>query len=269
MTTMILTRHGDVDWLAPERFRGRAALVLTERGQRQAQATAAFIWLASPEVVTVYTSPMGRCVETGAVIAAALGAPAEAVPGLNDINYGAGQGLTREEAAACWPAEVETWFRAPHLAIIPEGETLPEMAARVGRALRFIIAQHEPSATVVVVGHDSVNRALLCMALDLSLARYWHLRQEPCSLNVIDFADNDFVVRLVNGTGHLGQVDPCESPLNGRASIAHRPAGRLQSTSKARGTDMNSPFLDQSRWIASNESVPPYPTAIQFPRGTP
>jgi broad specificity phosphatase PhoE len=32
MTTVILTRHGHVDWLAPERFRGRAALALTVLG---------------------------------------------------------------------------------------------------------------------------------------------------------------------------------------------------------------------------------------------
>ena len=74
MTAVILTRHGHVDWIAPERFRGRAALPLTDTGQRQAEATAAFIRSAWPEAAVVYTSPMGRCVDTGAAIAAALGA---------------------------------------------------------------------------------------------------------------------------------------------------------------------------------------------------
>lgn len=73
--------------------------------------------------------------------------------------------------------------------------------------MRFIVSRHEPSATVVLVGHDSVNRALLCVALGLSLSRYWRLRQEPCALNLLEFGDDDFVVRLVNGTGHLRQVD--------------------------------------------------------------
>jgi phosphoserine phosphatase len=207
MTTVILTRHGHVDWIAPERFRGRAALPLTDTGQRQAEVTAAFIRSAWPEAAAVYTSPMGRCVDTGAAIAAALGAPAEALAGLNDIDCGAWQGLTREEAATLWPAEVETWYRAPHLAVIPQGETLPELAARVSRAMRFIVSRHDPSATVVLVGHDSVNRALLCVALGLSLGRYWRLRQEPCALNVLKFGDNDFVVRLINGTGHLTKVN--------------------------------------------------------------
>lgn len=150
---------------------------------------------------------MGRCVDTGAAIAAALDAPAEALAGLNDIDYGAWQGLTREEAATLWPAEVETWYRAPHLAMIPEGETLPELAARVGRAVRLILNRHRPCATVILVGHDSVNRALLCVALGMPLAGYWRFGQEPCALNVLEFADDDFVVRLINGTEHLRQVD--------------------------------------------------------------
>jgi broad specificity phosphatase PhoE len=38
MTNVILTRHGHVDWIAPERFRGRAELPLSELGKRQAEA---------------------------------------------------------------------------------------------------------------------------------------------------------------------------------------------------------------------------------------
>ena len=63
MTTIILTRPGHVDWLAPERFRGRANLVLTGTGQRQAAATAAFIRSAWPQAAAVYTSSMGRCLD--------------------------------------------------------------------------------------------------------------------------------------------------------------------------------------------------------------
>jgi broad specificity phosphatase PhoE len=43
VTKIILTRHGHVDWIAPERFRGRADLPLTEQGLAQARATSARI----------------------------------------------------------------------------------------------------------------------------------------------------------------------------------------------------------------------------------
>lgn len=207
MTMVILTRHGHVAWHSPERFRGRAALPLTDKGQRQAAATAAFIQSAWPEAVAVFTSPMGRCVDTGATIAAALGVPAETHDGLADLDYGAWQGLTRDEVEARWPAEAGSWCAAPHLAVIPQGETLPEVAARATRAVRSIIARHAPSATIVVVGHDSVNRALLCLALGLPLSRYWRIGQDACAVNALKFADDDFVVRLLNGTAHLAGID--------------------------------------------------------------
>jgi broad specificity phosphatase PhoE len=128
----------------------------------------------------VYTSPLGRCLETGAAIAAPFRIERLPVDGLSDINYGEWQGLTREEAKERWPEEVALWFSAPHLAVIPGGETLAAVLSRTTAALRDILGSHS-EGTVVVVGHDSVNRVLLLHAMELPLSRYWHLRQDPCA----------------------------------------------------------------------------------------
>ena len=65
MTKLILVRHGHVEGISPERFRGRAELPLTETGHREADATAKRI-AASWRPAAIYTSPLGRSVETGA-----------------------------------------------------------------------------------------------------------------------------------------------------------------------------------------------------------
>ena len=70
--------------------------------------------------------------------------------------------------------------------------------------LREVIGRH-PSETVVVVGHDSVNRVILMHALDLPLSRFWRLGQDPCAINEIDFADGGFTVRSINESYHLQQ----------------------------------------------------------------
>ena len=49
------------------------------------------------------------------------------------------------------------------------------------------LARH-PDETIVLVGHDSVNRALLLQLLEQPLSAYWRLAQEPCCLNEIDVA---------------------------------------------------------------------------------
>lgn len=204
MTGIILVRHGHVDWIAPERFRGRAELALSELGRRQAQAVARYIaktW--KPEAV--YTSPLSRCRDTAAAIAASFQLEPQPVAEFCDIDYGEWQGLTREQAAARWPEETALWFRTPQLAAIPGGETLANVLSRVTAALRDVLRAH-PSGTVALVGHDSVNRVLLTFALELPLSRYWHLGQEPCCINELFFDGDSFVIRSMNQTQHLGSL---------------------------------------------------------------
>jgi phosphoserine phosphatase len=201
MTRIILVRHGHVDWLAPERFRGRAELPLSDLGRRQARAAADFI-AASWKLDAVYTSPLGRCRETGAVIAAPYHLELQPIDGLADIDYGEWQGLTRGQAKERWPDETELWFRAPHFAAIPGGETLAAVLSRATAALRDIMRPH-PDGTVVLVGHDSINRVLLLFALELPLSRYWHLRQDPCGVNELLFDNGSFMIVAINQTQHL------------------------------------------------------------------
>jgi len=201
MVRIILARHGHVDWLAPERFRGRAELPLSDLGRRQAQAVARYI-AATWKPDAVYTSPLGRCRETGAEIAAPFRLELRPVDGLADIDYGEWQGLTRDEAQERWPDETELWFRTPHIAAIPGGETLAGLLSRTSAALRDILWRH-PDQTVVLVGHDSVNRVLLLFALEVPLSRYWHLRQEPCAVNELFFDNDSFIIGSINQTQHL------------------------------------------------------------------
>ena len=201
MVRIILARHGHVDWLAPERFRGRAELPLSDLGRRQAQAVARYI-AATWKPDAVYTSPLGRCRETGAEIAAPFRLELRPVDGLADIDYGEWQGLTRDEAQERWPDETELWFHTPHIAAIPGGETLAALLSRTSAALRDILWRH-PDQTVVLVGHDSVNRVLLLFAMELPLSRYWHLRQDPCGVNELFFDNGSFIIGSINQTQHL------------------------------------------------------------------
>ena len=204
MVRIILARHGHVDWLAPERFRGRAELPLSDLGRRQAQAVARYI-AATWKPDAVYTSPLGRCRETGAEIAAPFRLELRPVDGLADIDYGEWQGLTRDEAQERWPDETELWFRTPHIAAIPGGETLAALLSRTSAALRDILWRH-PDQTVVLVGHDSVNRVLLLFAMELPLSRYWHLRKDPCCVNELLFDNGSVAIGSINQTQHLCRV---------------------------------------------------------------
>lgn len=201
MTRIILTRHGHVDWIAPERFRGRAELELSDLGQRQARKLAdriAMSWQPS----AIYTSPLSRGVDTGTEVAAATGATAEARDGLQDIDYGKWQGLTHDEVSRQWQEQHHIWLTAPDFAEIPGGESLADVLARGTRLLADVLQRHANN-TVVLVGHDSINRVLLLQMLGLPLSCYWRLKQEPCCINEITHEDGLFTFHRLNETYHL------------------------------------------------------------------
>ncbi len=204
MTKILLTRHGHVDGIKPKRFRGRAELALTELGIRQAGALAARI-AASWRPVAVYTSAMGRCVATGAAIGDACRVGSSVLEGLTDLDYGKWQMRIQAEIAAEQPDLFGLWHAAPHLVRFPGGESLQDLVARTADALRLVLARHG-GATVVLVGHDSLNRALLLQLLDQPLSAYWRLAQDPCCLNEVDIVAGKVEIRRINDTAGLPTI---------------------------------------------------------------
>ena len=204
MTKIILTRHGHVEGISPLRFRGQTELPLTERGRAQALATAARI-AAGPPPAIVYTSPMGRCVATGHAIANACGVVSEILPGLIDFDYGAWQWRTVEEVRAAWPDLLAAWYATPHLVRFPGGDALQDLVARTADAIRHVLASH-PNDTVVMVGHETANRAILLQLCDQPLSAYWRFGQEPCAINEIDIDGGHVRVRCVNDVSHLSGI---------------------------------------------------------------
>ena len=210
MTRIILVRHGHVEGIDPPRFRGREDLALTERGKAEALAVARRIcrkWRPA----CVYTSPLSRCVQTGAAIASTCKIQRESIDELNDLDYGNWQMKTFDEVAAAEPAPFALWFANPQLVRFPGGESLQDLAARSADALRFVLERH-PNETVVMVAHDSVNRALLVQLAGLSLSSYFILAQDPCCINEIDIVAARIQIRGVNDTAHLDDLEPAKLP---------------------------------------------------------
>jgi len=201
MTRIILVRHGHVEGISPERFRGRRDVDLSELGARQARGTAQRIAQQWRPLI-VYTSPLRRCLQTAEAIAAACGISAAIRDDLTDLHYGDWESRTHEEVRAQWPALFECWFSAPHLVRFPNGESLQDLVARVSNVLRLVRELHREQA-VVVVGHSSGNRALLLQTLDQPLSAYWRLAQDPCALSEIEISDHGTTVHRVNETHHL------------------------------------------------------------------
>ncbi len=129
----------------------------------------------------------------------------ETLDGLIDLDYGTWQWKTHDEARVESPQLYDAWRSAPHLVRFPKGESLQDLVARTSDALRFVLEKYA-GKTVVLVGHDSVNKALLLQLIDQPLSAYWRLAQDCCAINEIEIEETMIRVSRINETHHLTGV---------------------------------------------------------------
>jgi broad specificity phosphatase PhoE len=210
MTKIILVRHGQTEWNRIERFRGRADVPLNSTGLAQAEATGkkvAVTW----QPAAIYSSPLSRATDTAKAIARqveelqGVTLEVQAHAGLFDIDYGEWQGLTPDEARKRWPQAIDNWYNAPHLAVIPGGESLAELRQR-GLAAVAQLAEQYAGQTIVLIGHTVINRVILLAILGLGNERFWKLKQDTCAINVFEAEGSDYILERMNDTCHLKDV---------------------------------------------------------------
>ena len=200
-TRFILIRHGQTEWnRGAERFRGRADLPLNETGRAQAQKITAR--LAKEKIAALYSSPLQRALQTAQPIAAAHHLEIQQHPGLLDIDFGALEGMTVEEARQAFPQVIENWLTAPGRVRFPKGGSLKAVRGRIDNLLNDLLPRHG-GETVVLVSHKVVCAAMLCMVLGLKADALWRVQQDNACISMFEKRDWGYVVTLMNDTHHL------------------------------------------------------------------
>jgi broad specificity phosphatase PhoE len=206
---IILVRHGQTEWNAGsasgEHFRGQIDVDLNEIGRAQAKAVADR--LAGINVAALYASPLQRAMHTAQPIAQGRELAVQPFQGLLDIDYGHWGGRSFDDVAARWPDLYRLWRTAPHQVQIPGGESLADVRARVEQGLCEIVACHE-GEIVVLVGHQVVNKILICVMLGLGTSAFWRIRQDTCCINRFDYDRGIYAVLTLNEVDHLATRPP-------------------------------------------------------------
>ncbi|MBA2555919.1 MAG: histidine phosphatase family protein, partial [Chloroflexi bacterium] len=148
--------------------------------------------LAGVSFARVIASPLERALETATLIR-----PTDAVEvddRLLEADYGEWEGSTVEEIEARWPAERSAYEADPSAHGSAGGETGQDVARRVGSLLEELIEWAAESRTpaddqrVLLVGHSTLNRVMLAVALDVPLGDYRRrFRQDWANLTVLRF----------------------------------------------------------------------------------
>jgi alpha-ribazole phosphatase len=153
MTTIELLRHGDT---GQRGFRGRLDDALSELGWQQLrQVTAAGHW------DVLVSSPLRRCAEFAAELAAARGLPLWLEPRLAEYDFGDWEGRSVEDIAREQPDALQRFWADPLAFPPPRAETLAAFAIRVEAAIQHIAGAHD-GRRVLVISHGGVIRLLHC-----------------------------------------------------------------------------------------------------------
>ena len=197
---LFLLRHGETESSRERRFTGSRDVPLTPVGQRQAEAAAAA--LATSPLHAVYASPLERARTSAEHVAKPHRLPVQLDPRLVEMAFGTWEGLTAREVTATSPALYAEWRGTPHTTVVPGGETLTAVDARVREAVGAIQAAH-PDGTVAVVAHAIVVRLIVLAALGLGPDRLWSVDASPGGLTEIEYRAGWVTVHRMNTLSHL------------------------------------------------------------------
>ncbi|MBW4435272.1 MAG: histidine phosphatase family protein [Pelatocladus maniniholoensis HA4357-MV3] len=228
MTRVIIVRHGQSTYNTEKRIQGRTdASTLTEKGCDDANLVGKA--LSNIPFNAIYSSPLQRAKQTAEIIWRSLenNCDQSIVPQTSDllleVDLPLWEKMLAAEVKQKFPEDYRIWKESPHqlqmLVQDSEGNSREynPVLSLYEQARQFwqeILPRHQEQ-TILIIGHNGINRALISTALGISPSRYHSIQQSNCNVSVLNFAGGltDAVqLESMNQTQHLGDILPSLRP---------------------------------------------------------
>ncbi|MEU2129663.1 bifunctional RNase H/acid phosphatase [Streptomyces sp. NPDC018352] len=202
--TFVLLRHGETALTPEKRFSGSGGSdpELSAAGRHQAECIARSL-AARGTVEEIVSSPLRRCRETAAAVAARLGLEVRIEEGLRETDFGAWEGLTFAEVRERYGPDLDAWLASAKAAPTGGGESFAEVTRRVS-ATRDRLTTRYAGRTVLLVTHVTPIKTLIRLALGAPPEAMFRMELSAASVSAVAYyADGNASVRLLNDTSHL------------------------------------------------------------------
>jgi broad specificity phosphatase PhoE len=192
LPTVYLARHGETAWSVSGQHTGRTDILLTARGERNAEGLGQR--LSGITFAKVLTSPLSRARRTCEL--AGFGAGAEADPDLQEWDYGRYEGRRTVDIRKERPG----WYLFSDGC--PGGESVEAIGARADRVVARL---RSVEGNVLVFSHGHILRVLAARWLGLPAgeARLFLLSTAALSILGYEHALNEPAIRLWNDDRHV------------------------------------------------------------------
>jgi probable phosphoglycerate mutase len=223
MTRVIIVRHGQSTYNTERRIQGRSdTSQLTQKGRDDASKVGKA--LSNIKFNAIYSSPLQRASLTAEIICRDSGqstAP-QTSNNLVEVDLPNWVGMTTTEVKEKFPSDYETWHSHPDkfMMSIPTSsgnrEFFPVLSLyeQAKQCWEEILGRHK-GETILIVGHNGINRALISTALGIPAARYHSLQQSNCGISILNFSGGlgeNVQLESMNQTQHMGETIPSARP---------------------------------------------------------
>jgi probable phosphoglycerate mutase len=201
MTTILLVRHGENDWVKKHRLAGWIeGIHLNENGRQQAADAAER--LAALPIKAIYSSPVLRCRETADFIAKSQDLPINLLDEIGEVRYGKWEGKKIKKLA-----KKKEWFTVqfyPSRMQFPGGDTLRGVQSRGVEAIETLAQTYRDRDIIVVVSHADLIKLVLAHYLGVHIDLFQRIIISPASVSMLHLAKNGVVrVGRINDDGPL------------------------------------------------------------------
>jgi probable phosphomutase (TIGR03848 family) len=186
MTTILLIRHGENEYVAKGRLAGRLPSIhLNDNGRQQAEALAQA--LSKTPIKAVYSSPMERCLETAQPLAAALGWDVIPQEGLLEVDFGEWQDKTIKDLSRrkLWKVVQAN----PSRMRFPEGESFANAQQRIVQSIEALSQRHDPKDLIACFSHSDLIKLALSYYLGQPLDLFQRIMIAPASISVLHLGE--------------------------------------------------------------------------------
>jgi probable phosphomutase (TIGR03848 family) len=200
---LLFVRHGVTDATGAKLVGWTPGVHLSALGRDQAESIRDR--LEGVPLEAIYSSPLERCRETAAPLAAARSRAVDVLEGLGEVRYGSWTNRSLRQLA-----RTKLWRRVQHVPSgvrFPGGESFVEAQARAIRALERIAERHGRGA-VAVFSHADVIKLLLAHLAGAPVDAFQRLVVDPASISAVLVGDGVPRVLRVNDTGSLADLAP-------------------------------------------------------------
>lgn len=199
-THLIVVRHGETEWNIAGIRQGHLDSRLTARGMAQAKALAQR--LARERFTALYSSDLGRAVQTAMSVADLTGHEVVTDARLRERHLGIFQGLNADEILRRFPEERRMLRTLGPDYVIPGGESMRQQVDRNVAYLTELAHKHS-GETIVVVTHGGVVSGFFRHTLEIPLDAPRRFEFVNAGLNVFAHEDAIWLLLTWGDVSHL------------------------------------------------------------------